>query len=133
MTKKQSLVAKLGEVQKLVPTQDALAFMKAIMEARRDEAQSRVEMHKVMAAREVALTQIKLKHELYRQVFDRIFDERRDAIAKHFEIIDRGIASNIQELILGALKGLGQIVAASPFSDLNVLASALEGGAKIEI
>lgn len=133
MTKKQSVMAKMGEVQKLVPTQDALAFMKAIMEARRDEAQSRVEMEKVMAAREVALTQIRSKHELYRQVFDRIFDERRDAIAKHFEIIDRGIASNNQELILGALKGLGQIVAASPFSDLNVLAAALESGAKIEI
>jgi hypothetical protein len=133
MTKKQSVMAKLGEVQKLVPTQDALAFMKAIMEAKRDETQSRVEMQKVMAAREVALTQIKLKHDLYRQVFDRIFDERRDAIAKHFDIIDRGIASNNQELILGALKGLGQIVAASPFSDLKVLAGALEGGAKIEI
>jgi hypothetical protein len=127
------MIQKITQIKDLVPSQDVTAFMQAIMDARRDETHSRTELEKVRAAREVALTQIQRKHELYRQVFDRIFDERRDAIAKHFEIIDRGIASNNQELILGALKGLGQIVATSPFSDLKILADALEGGARIEI
>lgn len=124
---------KAAEISKYIPTQDVMAFFTVIKEARKEEAASRVEMMKVQAAREVALTNISAKHDLYRRVFECLFDERRDAIAKHFEIIDKGIASNNQELILGALRGLGQIVAASPFSDLKVLAQALEGDTKIEI
>jgi hypothetical protein len=131
--KKNKALQKLGAVKDLIPTQDVMAFMTAIMEARKEEAASRVEMMKVQTAREVALTAIHAKHDLYRMVFERVFDERKDAIAKHFEIIDKGIAANNQELILGALKGLGQIVAASPFSNLKALADALEGDEKIEI
>jgi len=126
-------IQKLADVKDLMPSQDITNFLTAIIQARKEEAQSRVEMQKVQAAREVALEAIRKKHDLYRLVFDRIFDERRDAIAKHFDIIDRGIASGNQELILGGLKALAQIVAASPFSDLKALAQALEGGEKIEI
>lgn len=130
---KGTMIQKIAQIKDLLPSRDVTAFMQAIMDARSDEARSRTELEKAKAAREVALKQIQLKHDLYRQVFDRIFDERHDAIAKHFEIIDRGIASNNQELIFGALKGLGQIVATSPFSDLKVLGDALEDGARIEI
>ena len=80
---------------------------------------TRVELKRVEAAREVALEAIRSK-------------QRRDAIAKHIVIIDKGIASNNQELILGGLRGLGQIVAASPFSNLHELERVLEGEGTIE-
>lgn len=131
--KNTPLMHKLSEVSHLIPTQDVAACLKAISEARSEEARTRVEMEKVRASRDVALAAIVAKHDLYRRVFDYIFEERRDAIQKHFEIIDRGIASDNQELILGGLRGLGQIVASSPFTDLKALSEVLEGDKPIEI
>ncbi|MCL4822617.1 MAG: hypothetical protein KJZ57_00240 [Anaerolineales bacterium] len=133
MTKKSDMLVRLAEVRDLVPTQDVTAFVSAVLDARRELAKSEVDLERIQATREVALTQIRLKHDLYRQVFERIFDERRDAIQKHFEVLEKGMAADDKELILGALKGLGQIVAASPFSDLKALADALEGGQSIQI
>lgn len=132
MAKTDSLVKRVEGVVDLIPTQDALRFFTAILEARNEDLRSRTEIAKVQAAREVALAQIHNKHDLYRRVFDRIFDERRDAISKHFEIIDKGIASGNQELILGGLQGLGQIVATSPFTDLKSLSEVLDGNRKLE-
>ena len=133
MSKKNDMIVRLAEVRDLLPAQEVTAFMSALLEARRDLAKSEVDLAKVEAAREVALAQIRLKYDLYRQVFQRIFDERRDAIEKHFEILAKGMEKDDRELVLGALKGLGQIVATSPFSDLKALAEALETGQRIEI
>jgi len=133
MTKKSDMLVRLAEVRDLVPTQEVTAFVSAVLDARKELAKSEVDLERIQATREVALTQIRLKHDLYRQAFERIFDERRDAIQKHFEILEKGMAADDKELILGALKGLGQIVAASPFSDLKALADALEGGQSIQI
>jgi hypothetical protein len=113
--------------------EDVTAVFAAMLEARKEERESRIELEKIRAARDVALAAITQKHDLYRMVFDKIFAERRDAIAKHFELIDEGIATNNQRLILGALQGLGNIVATSPFSDLRFLSQALERGDRIEI
>jgi hypothetical protein len=104
-----------------------------VMTALRDVAQSVATVSKVNAARDVALEAIRHKHDLYRQAFDQLFAERRAVIQKHFEVLDRGMATNDQAVILGALEGLGQIVAKSPFTDLKLLANALEGGETIEI
>jgi hypothetical protein len=103
------------------------------MTALRDVAQSAVTVSKVNAARDVAIAAIYHKHELYREAFEKLFAERREVIHKHFEVLDRGMATNDQAVILGALQALGQIVAKSPFTDLKLLAAALEGGESIEI
>jgi len=126
-------IDRLSKLKKFVPGEDVTAALVMVTQAFNEAAGSYVEVRKVEARREVALQAIREKHDVYRRVFDQLFSERRDAIAKHFEIIDKGIASNNQELILGALRGLGQIVAASPFTNLKLLTEALEGGEKIEI
>ncbi|WP_394838668.1 hypothetical protein LVJ94_17395 [Pendulispora rubella] len=123
---------KLGAVKGLVPTADALRFLTALMDARKEEVRSRVELAKIEAARATAISQIRARADLYRQVFDRIFDERREFIEKHFEIIARGMASNDESLILNGLNGLGKIVATSPFANLASIAEVLEGDKEIE-
>lgn len=120
---------KVGALAKEIQPQDLVLVMTAL----RDVAQSVATVSKVNAARDVALEAIRRKHDLYRQAFDKLFAERRDIIQKHFEVLDRGMAANDQAVILGALQGLGQIVAKSPFTDLKLLANALEGGEVIEI
>jgi hypothetical protein len=126
-------VQKLRRLSEIVPAEQVAQVMGSLADAIRVETQSRIEMQKVQAARETALEHIRAKHDLYRKVFDHLFDERRETIAKYFEVIDKGIASNNQELILGAMKGLGAIVAASPFNDLKALADVLEGRGSVEL
>jgi hypothetical protein len=62
------------------------------------------------AVKDVVLAEITNRYQLYRTVFDRIFDERKDAIDRHFDIIDRGIAASDKQLILAGLEGLSRIV-----------------------
>jgi hypothetical protein len=64
----------------------------------------------------MVLVEIITRFDLYHRVFDRIFDERKDVIHRHFDIIDRGIAINDKDLIIQGLKGLSTIVSSSPFA-----------------
>lgn len=57
----------------------------------------------VTAVKDVVLPEITNRYQLYGTVFDRIFDERKGAIDRHFDIIDRGIAAGDKQLILAAL------------------------------
>ena len=81
----------------------------------------------------MVLTEITKRYELYQSVFDHIFDERKQAIDRHFDIIDRGIAANDKDLIIQGLKGLSTIVSSSPFANLQELSELLESGRKVEI
>ncbi|WP_129726028.1 hypothetical protein [Ectobacillus funiculus] len=83
--------------------------------------------------REVLLTEIQRKYDLYEKVFERIFDERKIAINKSFEVIDRGLETNDRELISSGLQSLSRVVSSSPFANLQQLSSALEGNNIIEI
>lgn len=133
MSKNSEMLAKVAAIRGLVPAKDFTAFISALLDARQELARSEVDLEKVRVARDVAITQMRLKHELYRQVFERILDERRDAIEKHFQVIERGLQMEDRELVLGGLAGLGRIVAASPFADLKGLSEALERDQRIEI
>ena len=79
------------------------------------------------------LTEIAKRYELYHRVFDKIFEERSGAIDRHFDIIDRGIASGDKELIVHGLEGLSRIVSASPFANIQELSKLLESGRTIEL
>ena len=84
------------------------------------------------AVKDVVLAEITNRYQLYRTVFDRIFDERKEAIDRHFDIIDRGIAGGDKQLILAGLEGLSRIVSSSPFANIQELSKLLESGKKIE-
>jgi hypothetical protein len=116
----------------ILPAADILRFFNVLAEAHKENKATEQVIEKITAAKEVALTQITEKHALYREAFNRIFEERRDVIARLFQIIDQGIAGNDRDLILRGLKGLGDLVASSPFANLKELAAALEAGTQIE-
>lgn len=131
--KKKSTLVKLNGISKIMPAADALSFFNSLMEAYREEQNLRRDLAKIEAMRDVVLTEITKRYELYHRVFDRIFDERKEAIDRHFDIIDRGIAANDKELIIQGLQGLSTIVSSSPFANLQELSKLLESGRKIEI
>jgi len=126
-------LAKLNGVSKIMPAADAMSFFNSLLEAYREEQNLRRDLAKIEAMKDVVLTEITKRYELYHRVFDRIFDERKDAIDRHFDIIDRGIAANDKELIIEGLRGLSTIVSSSPFANLQELSKLLESGRKVEI
>lgn len=133
MTKKSAAMTKHSSGGTSLSVQDLRPVMDVLLQAWSEEKRSGVELAKVEATRAIAIQAIRHKHDLYRSAFEHIFAERRLVISKHFDVIDRGMQRNDSELILAGLRGLGQVVASSPFSDLKSLAQALEGGPKIKI
>jgi len=129
----QQAVVKLGETAKIIPTPDVLHLFNLLGEAYKEKQFTSLELAKLEAQKEVALFEIKSKYELYHQVFDSIFEERKVAINKSFEIIDRGLELGDKEMVNIGMQGLSKIVSSSPFANLQQLSNALEGRNVIEI
>jgi len=66
------------------------------------------------------------KYNFYEFFFSKIFSERQETIKKDFEIIDEGMKRNDKELISAGLAGLSQVVASSPFTDMEKLRRMLD-------
>ncbi|OBR62844.1 hypothetical protein A7K91_15765 [Paenibacillus oryzae] len=129
----QKSAQKLGEAAKIIPAPNVLEFFKVLADAYKENQHAQLELAKLEAQKEIVLSEIKNKYELYYKVFDAIFDERKTAIHKSFEIIDRGLASNNKEMIGMGLQGLSKIVSSSPFSNIHELTGLMEGRKIIEI
>jgi len=130
---RNAVLAKLNGISRIMPVADTLAFFHSLIDAYREEQSLRRDRSKIEATRDVVLTEITQRYQLYHRVFDRIFDERKEAIDRHFDIIDHGISAKDKELIIQGLQGLSTIVASSPFASLQDLSKLLESGKKIEI
>lgn len=77
---------------------------------------------------------LKLKNELATIVADfkikqgylhAIFDERSRIIDKHFEVIDKGIRENNDDLILKGLRGASEFVSNNPLNNFDVFKNIL--------
>jgi len=124
---------KLGEVSDIIPAPDVLRFFNVLTEAYTEGQATKLELAKLEAQKEIAMLEIKSKYELYHKVFDAIFDERRAAIGKSFDIIDRGLANGDKDLISIGMKSLSTIISSSPFANFQQLSNMLEGNTIIEI
>ena len=118
---------------KISEINNILGSFTEIFRHRADIARSEVEIRNLEIKEKVLLTEIEKKYDLYNKVFKAIFDERRDAITKSFDIIDRGLSNDDKDLISMGLTNLSTVVAASPFSNLKGLSDVIESGGKIEI
>lgn len=126
------LFARINKVAEVIPNLDAFAFFNNLTEAFRETQEVRRDIAKIEAMRDTIVTEITRRYNLYENVFDHIFDERKDVMRVYFDIIDRGVAQNDKGLIVQGLHGLSTFVASSPFANLKELSQLLESG-KIEI
>lgn len=135
--KKKYLVQKaakdLEKVSALIPAPEVLKFFIILTEAYKESQTTKLDLAKLEAQKEIALLEIKNKYELYHKVFDYIFDERKIAINKSFDIIDRGLSSGDKDMISIGMQSLSKIVSSSPFANFQQLSNALEGNTIIEI
>ncbi|MEX6495296.1 hypothetical protein [Fusobacterium animalis] len=134
MLKKLISFAKQNKALDIVTnTTDPTSFFKNLIEVYKEGKKTDLEIEQLRLKKELLLTEMEKRHELYNKIFTEIFVERRMAIQKYFEIIDRGLAENNRELISIGLSHLSQVVTTSPFSDINALSKKLENNEIIEI
>jgi hypothetical protein len=124
---------KLDQVSDVIPSTDILNFFNKLTDAYREAKATERELAKIQAQKEVLLTEMEKRYELYHKVFDRIFDERKVAIAKSFEIIDLGLQQGDKDLISIGMQGLSKVVSSSPFANIEQLSNMIEGNRVIEI
>jgi hypothetical protein len=116
-----------------MPAPDVLAFFDNLVSAFREEQQTQRDLAEIGAKRDLLIAEVTRRYELYQSVFDSIFAERKDTVDKHFELVERGIATNNKELIVHGLQGISTIVASSPFANIQELSKLMESGQRVEI
>ncbi len=94
---------------------------------------SDVEIARIHLQRDVLIEDIKQRYNLYNQVFTKIFDERKDVISKNFEIIEKGINENNENLISMGLENLSKVVTTSPFVAFADFQQQLQSGQAFEL
>ncbi|PWK16495.1 hypothetical protein [Tumebacillus permanentifrigoris] len=126
-------LSKLQTVQHIMPTPDVLDFFGKLSDAYRESLITTREMAAIEAQKEILLTEIENKYDLYHTIFQRVFDERQSAVNKSFEIIDKGLLEGDRELIGLGMQSLSKIVSSSPFANMQELSRCLESDRIIEI
>lgn len=116
-----------------LPNADVLSFFNNLVEAFREDRQTQREIADIDARRQVLIAEISRRYDFYQGVFDKIFAERKDAVDRQFDLVERGIQANNRELIVHGLQGISAIVSSSPFANVQELAKLMESGRQIEI
>lgn len=81
----------------------------------------------------VMTTEINRRYDLWEKVFTEVFRERRVSILKFFEIIDKGMETNDKQLINMGLMNLSNMVATSPFANIDQIINAINTGQQVSI
>jgi len=109
-----------------LPAEDIRRLFEMLADSRKESEITRREIKKYESMKDVMIQEITGKYKFYEFFFSRIFAERGEAIKKDFEIIDRGMKENDRDLISTGVSGLSQVVAASPFTDMEKLRKMIE-------
>lgn len=80
--------------------------------------------------RDVELAKIVAKFEQGKDVLTKVFGERQGALGKHYEVLDKALASNDRELIIESLRGISSMVASRPLQDFNAFLEAWDDKSK---
>ena len=116
-----------------IPVPDVTKAFDLLMEYKKENEQTKREIARYDAIKEVMITEITKKYDFYEKLFKAVFDERKTAINKFFEVIDKGIKENNNELVLAGLSNLSNVVASSPFANISELKAAIESNKMIEM
>jgi len=114
-------------------TADVTTTFKMFLEFRKEEEITKREIKRLDTTKEVLLTDIEKRYDMYHTLFTMVFDERKQSIDKFFQIIDQGIREKDKEMISMGLSSLSTVVASSPFSNIAELGKLIESGQKIEL
>jgi hypothetical protein len=109
-----------------IPGEDIKRLFELMVESRKESETTKREIKKYESMKDVMIQEITGKYKFYEFLFNKIFAERGEAIKKDFEIIDKGIKENNRDLVSTGVSGLSQLVASSPFTDMENLRKMIE-------
>jgi hypothetical protein len=109
-----------------IPAEEIPRLFNLLLECRKESEITKREIKKYESMKDVMIQEIAGKYQFYEFFFSRIFSERQEAIKKDFEIIDKGMKENNRDLVSAGVSGLSQVVASSPFADMEKLKKAIE-------
>ena len=109
-----------------LPSEDIKKLFELFLKNQKESELTKREIKKYESVKDVMIQEITGKYKFYEFFFSRIFAERSEAIKKDFEIIDRGMKENNRDLINTGINGLSQVVASSPFTDMEKLRKLIE-------
>ena len=104
-----------------IPPEDIPRLFEMLLECSRESEMTKREIKKYESTKEVMISEITGRYNFYEFFFSKIFTEREEAIKKDFQIIDEGMKKNNRELVALGVAGLSQVVASSPFTDIDKL------------
>jgi len=107
-------------------SEDIKEMFRMLAKTRKETEISKREITKYESIKDVMIQEITGKYKFYEFFFSRVFAERSEAIKKDFQVIDKGMKENNRDLISAGVSGLSQIVASSPFTDMEKLRKMLE-------
>ena len=126
-------VGKLGEIANNLPVPDVARALTLFLEYKKENETTKREIARCEAMKEIMVAEITMKYDFYEKLFASVFAERKTAIDKYFEIIDKSIKENNNELVLAGLSNLSNVVASSPFSNIGELKNLIEANKMIEM
>jgi hypothetical protein len=116
-----------------MPIPDVTKALSLFLEYKKENEMTKREIARYDAIKEVMITEITRKYDFYEKLFTAIFDERKTTINKFFEVIDKGIKEDNNELVLAGLSNLSNVVASSPFANIGELRKMIESNKMIEM
>ena len=78
----------------------------------------------------VQLAEIAARYTTIQQALMSMYGERHGALQKHYDALDKALASNDRDLIIVSLKGVSSIVVSNPFEDFAKFMDAWENNSK---
>ncbi|MCH5239798.1 MAG: hypothetical protein J1F38_06215 [Muribaculaceae bacterium] len=78
----------------------------------------------------VQLAEIAARYTTIQQALMSMYGERHGALQKHYDVLDKALASNDRDLIIASLKGVSSIVVSNPFEDFAKFMDAWENNSK---
>ena len=109
-----------------IPSEEIPRLFEMLLSCKKESELTKREIKRYDAMKEVMIQEITGRYSFYEFLFSKIFAERQEVIKKDFEIIDQGMKQNNVDLINAGVSGLSQLVASSPFTDLEKLRLRIE-------
>lgn len=106
-----------------------LELLRAYTQLRTVEMQEQTKVKAIRAQRDVAIKELRLLRRFILEVCERVFAERRDALTKFFDLLDKSVSEKDEKGLDVALRGIAGIVTTSPFMGLAEFVKAMRSDA----
>lgn len=84
----------------------------------------------IQASTAVELKKIASQYELCQNVLQGVFEQRQEALAAHYEVLEKALEGDDRTLIIASLRGISEIVISNPFESYSKFIEAWNDNSK---